>query len=118
MCDAHNQGSRNKGNIKHLMSMQHKAAIWIMGVFKTVLARGVEMVVSLPLIYLHLCRLVKRSHTRLHILAANHTFQQIMLGRGGDTALGDSGGDSPCPGLCTVVMESWANSPVLQPGQV
>ena len=64
--------------LKILGKMQRKAAIWILGVFKTSPSLGIEAIVGLIPIKLHLQKLGRRSQLWAHSLPPNHLIQTIM----------------------------------------
>ena len=64
--------------LKILGKMQRKAVIWILGVFKMSPLLGIEAIVGLIPIKLHLQKLGRRSQLRAHSLLLNHLIQTIM----------------------------------------
>jgi len=58
--------------LKILGKLQRCAVLWIMGVFKTFSLLGVEAIVGLISIHLHLKKLSGRSELRAHSLPRNH----------------------------------------------
>jgi len=58
-------------------------AIWILGAFKTSPSYGIEAIVGLIPIYLHLQKLSRKSQLRAHFLPVNHIIRSLM-GNGSD----------------------------------
>ena len=58
--------------------MQRKAAIWILRAFKTSPLLGIEAIMGLISIKLHLQKLGGRSQLRAHSLPPNHLIQTII----------------------------------------
>jgi len=64
--------------LKTLGKMQRKAAIWILGAFKTSLTEGIETIVGLIPINLHFQKLRGRSQLHVMSLPSNHIIQFLM----------------------------------------
>ena len=64
--------------LKMLGKIQRKAAIWILGAFKTFPSSSIEAIVGLIPINLHLQKLSERSQLRSHSLPYNHILQSLM----------------------------------------
>jgi len=64
--------------LKILTEMQKRAAIWILGVFKTSSLEGIEAIVGLIPIKLHLQKLVGRSQLHTLALPPNHIICLLM----------------------------------------
>ena len=60
-----------------LAAMQHKAALWILGVFHTSPTSGIEALAGFIPIYLHLKKLVKWSCLRTAILSSQHALMSL-----------------------------------------
>jgi len=58
--------------------MQRRAAIWILGAFKTSLSYGIEAIAELVPIKLHLQKLGRRSQLRDHNLSPNHLVRSLL----------------------------------------
>ena len=58
--------------------MQRRAAIWILGAFKTSPSLGIEAIVGLILIKLHLQKLSGRSQLQVHLLLPNYLIQSLI----------------------------------------
>ena len=58
--------------------MQRKAALWILGVFRTSPTRGIEALAGLIPIHLHLKKLVKRSCLRAATLPSQHALLSLL----------------------------------------
>ena len=65
-------------HMKILGKMQRRAAIWILGTFKTSLSEGLEAIVGLIPIKSHLQKLVGRSQLRSAALPSNHLIRTFM----------------------------------------
>ena len=76
------EGVRNKGALEHLRKIQWQACLWILGAFKTSPGRAVKTLMSIPLIHLHLKKLVNCSHVRLHALSDRHVIRALVKGVG------------------------------------
>ena len=61
-----------------LGKMQRRAAIWILGAFKTFLLFGIEAIAGIIPINLHLQKLSERLQFRAHSLSSNHILQSLM----------------------------------------
>ena len=61
-----------------LAAMQHKAALWILGVFLTSPTGGIEALADLIPIYLHLKKLVKQSCLRATTLPSQHALMSLL----------------------------------------
>ena len=64
--------------MKILNKMQRRAAIWILGAFKTSLMEGIEALAGLMPIRFHLQKIAKRSLIRPFKLPANHILNNLM----------------------------------------
>ena len=64
--------------MKVLNKMQRRAALWILGVFKISSLFGMEAIVGLMPIHLHLCKLSGRSQLRAYLLSDNHILKSLM----------------------------------------
>jgi len=64
--------------LKMLGKIQRRAAIWILGTFKTFSLFSLEAIAELISINLHLQKLSRRSQLRAHTLPNNHIFQSLM----------------------------------------
>src|SRR5690242_19843376 len=62
-------GARCKGALKQLNTMQHRAALWITGAFRTSPTSGVESLAGLIPIQLHLCKLARQADYHIKTLA-------------------------------------------------
>jgi len=58
--------------------MQRRAAIWILGAFKMSLSEGIEAIVGIIPIKLHLQKLAKRSQIHPFKLSTNHILRELM----------------------------------------
>jgi len=58
--------------------MQRRAAIWILGAFKTSLTKGIKTIVDLLPIKLHLQKLVGRLQLHTMSLPMNYIIQTLM----------------------------------------
>ena len=58
--------------------MQRRAAIWILGTFKTFPSFSIKAIVGLIPIKLHLQKLSGRSQLQAHLLPPNHLIQSLM----------------------------------------
>ena len=65
-------------SLKILGKLQRRAALWIVGAFKTVLTFGIEAITSLIPIHLHLQKLSRRSQLRVYSLSTNHILQSLI----------------------------------------
>jgi len=64
--------------LKALGKMQRRAAIWILRAFKTSLTEGIEAIMDLLPIKLHLQKLVGRLQLYATSLPTNHIIQTLM----------------------------------------
>jgi len=64
--------------LKALSKMQRRAAIWILGAFKTSLSYGIEAIAELVPIKLHPQKLGGRSQLQAHKLPPNHLVHFLM----------------------------------------
>ncbi len=64
--------------MKILGTMQHKAAIWITGVFRMSPTGGVQAIAGLLPIHLHIQKLSWRASFRTATLLATHPAQSLM----------------------------------------
>jgi len=64
--------------MKILGKMQRRAAIWILGAFKTLPTEGLEAIVGLIPIKLHLQKLASRSQLCSATLPENHIIKTLM----------------------------------------
>ena len=58
--------------------MQCKAALWILGAFRTSPTGGIEALTGLIPIHLHLKKLVKQSCLRAAILSSQHALMSLL----------------------------------------
>jgi len=58
--------------------MQRRAALWILGAFKTLPILGIEAIVGLIPINLHLQKLGGRSQLRMYSLSPNHIIHSLI----------------------------------------
>ena len=65
-------------SLKILGKLQRRAALWIVGAFKTVLTFGIEAITSLIPIHLHLQKLSGRSQLRVYSLSTNYILQSLI----------------------------------------
>jgi len=65
-------------HLKILGKMQRRAAIWILGAFKTSLSFGIETIARLIPINLYLQKLGGRSQLQVHSLPPSHLIQFLM----------------------------------------
>ena len=72
------KGTRNKGLISQLSRMQHKAAIWITGAFRTSPSGGVEAIARLPPIHIHLEKLGGQVNYHLATLSDTHPLRALL----------------------------------------
>jgi hypothetical protein len=68
------------GPLDSLQKMQRCACLWITGAFKTSPMGAAETLVGVPLIHLHVKKLVEQSHVRIHVLQASHAFCRLVDG--------------------------------------
>jgi len=71
-------GAPTKAQISLLAAMQHKAALWILGAFRTSPTGGIEALAGLIPIQLHLKKLVKWSCLRTATLPLQHTLMFLL----------------------------------------
>ena len=64
-----------------LTAMQHKTALWILGVFCTSPTGGIETLAGLIPIHLHLKKLVKQSYLRAATLPSQHALMSLLSAR-------------------------------------
>ena len=64
--------------MKILDKMQRRAAIWILGAFKTSLTEGIEAIAGIILIKLHLQKLARRSQILPFMLPTNYIIRNLM----------------------------------------
>jgi hypothetical protein len=69
-----------KGPLDSLRKMQRHACLWITGAFKTSPIGAAETLVGVPLIHLHVKKLVEWSHVCTYALQASHTFCKLVDG--------------------------------------
>jgi hypothetical protein len=72
------EGVAMKGPLDSLRKMQRRACLWITGAFKTSPIGAAETLTGVPLIHLHVKKLVEWSHIRTCVLQASHTFQRLV----------------------------------------
>ena len=65
-------------HMKALNKMQRRAAIWILGAFKTLPLKGIEMVAGLIPVKSHLQKITKRSQIRSFKLLKNHILNNLL----------------------------------------
>jgi len=61
--------------------MQQRATIWILGMFQTFPSFGVEAIMGLISINLHLCKLSGCAQLKVHLLPYNHILQSLLESR-------------------------------------
>jgi hypothetical protein len=71
-------GAKVKGVLQQLTSMQRKAALWIVGAFRTSPTGGVEALAGLIPIRLHLEKLSKRAVLRTATLSGTHPLRSLL----------------------------------------
>jgi len=64
--------------MKILDKMQRRAAIWILGAFKTLPTEGIETIAGIILIKFHLQKLARRSQIHPFKLPSNHIIRDLM----------------------------------------
>ena len=64
--------------MKILDKMQRRAAIWILGAFKTSPTEGIEAITGIIPIKFHLQKLAKRSQIQPFALSTNHIIRDLM----------------------------------------
>lgn len=67
--------------LKRLKKMQRRAVIWILGAFCTLSLFGIEAIVDLIPIYLHLWKLSGRAQLRAHFLSHKHILRSLLESR-------------------------------------
>jgi hypothetical protein len=72
------KGAHVKGLIKAMSQVQHTAARWICGNFRTTLGGGAECLRGLLPMHLTLCCLADRGPTRVPMLARSHPLRSIL----------------------------------------
>ena len=65
-------------HMKILDKMQRRAAIWILGAFKTSLSEGIEAIAGIIPIRFHLQKITRRSQIRPFKLPTNHILRELM----------------------------------------
>ena len=65
-------------HMKVLNKMQRRAAIWILGAFKTLLLEGIEALAGLISVKSHLQKIAKRSQIRPFKLPKSHILNNLM----------------------------------------
>ena len=65
-------------HMKILDKMQRRAAIWILGAFKTLPLEGIEAITGIIPIKFHLQKITRRSQIRLFKLPTNHILRNLM----------------------------------------
>jgi len=101
-------GAPTKAQVSLLATMQHKAALWILGAFHTSPSSRIEALAGLILIYLHLKKLVKWSYLRAATLPSQHALMSLLSAHNSKRA---------CPhsqslALLTDVQSAWLKSPL------
>ena len=89
--------------------MQRKAALWILGTFRTSSTGGIEALAGLIPIHLYLKKLAKRSCLRAATLSSQHALLSLLSAR-------NSKGAHPHPqslALLTDAQSAWLRSPLL-----
>jgi hypothetical protein len=81
------EGTKVKGVLKSLTSMQRKAVCWITGMFCTSPTGGAESLAGLPPIRLHLQKLSQRAILRTATLSDTHPLRSLMRGTHAKRAL-------------------------------
>jgi hypothetical protein len=77
LCMGADYGSM-KGPLDSLHKMQRNACLWITGAFKTSPIGAAETLAGMPLIHLHVKKLVERSHVCTCALQASHAFCRLV----------------------------------------
>jgi len=67
-----------KAQVSLLAAMQHKAALWILGAFRTSPTGGIKALAGLIPIHLHLKKLVKQSCLRAATLPFQHALMSLL----------------------------------------
>jgi len=65
-------------NINELKKMQHKAALWITGAFRTSPFDGIEAIAGLIPITLHMCKLNGKHHLRYGSIPSTHAINLLL----------------------------------------
>ena len=71
-------GAPTKAQVSLLAAMQRKAALWILGAFRTSPTGGIEALAGLIPIHLHLKKLVKQSCLRAATLPSQHILISLL----------------------------------------
>ena len=79
-------GAPTKAQVSLLATMQRKAALWILGAFRTSPTSGIEALAGLIPIYLHLKKLAKRFCLRAAILPSQHALLSLLTARNSKSA--------------------------------
>lgn len=74
------KGAQMKGPLDALQKMQRCACLWITGAFKTSPVGAAKTIAGIPLIYLHVKKLVEQSHVCTRSLQASHAFCHLVDG--------------------------------------
>jgi len=74
-------GAPTKAQVSLLATMQCKAALWILGTFRTSPTGGIEALAGLIPIYLHLKKLAKCSCLRTATLPSQHALLSLLSAR-------------------------------------
>jgi hypothetical protein len=101
------RGAALKGPLDSLCKMQRHVCLWITSTFKTSPMGAAETLTGMPLIHLHVKKLVERSHIHTHVFQASHTFCRLVDGDHKfsiETLKGQIHGDMKSP-----VTEAWLN---------
>jgi hypothetical protein len=72
------KGLAMKGPLDSLCKMQRCACLWITGAFKTSPMGAAETLTGMPLIHLHVKKLVEQSHVCTRMLQASHTYRRLV----------------------------------------
>jgi hypothetical protein len=100
-------GAAMKRPLDSLWKMQRRACLWITSAFKTSPMGAAETLAGMPLIHLHVKKLVEQSHIRTHMLQASHAFRRLVDGDhkfSVETLKGQIQGDLKSP-----ITEAWLN---------
>jgi hypothetical protein len=101
------EGAAMKGPLNSLRKMQRCACLWITSAFNTSPIGAAETLVGVPLIHLHVKKLVEWSHVCTHMLQASHAFHRLVDGDHKfpvETLKGQICGDLKSP-----ITEAWLN---------
>jgi hypothetical protein len=101
------KGAAMKGPLDSLHQMQRCACLWITSAFKTSPIRAAETLTGMPLIHLHVKKLVERSHVHTCALQASHAFRRLVYEDHKfsiETLKGQIWGDLKSP-----ITEAWLN---------